>query len=68
MRWIKLGSRSFREVGDPEETKFIQRKKIRPKLTKEMLVDDKDRANLLSNTTNTRDRALIDDSLLEDSE
>ena len=40
VRWIKLGSRSFREVGDPEETKFIQRKKIRPKLTKEMLIDD----------------------------
>lgn len=34
-RWVKLGSRSFVEVGDPEETKRVKIKKVKDKIIRE---------------------------------
>lgn len=37
-RWLKLGSREYRLVGDPEETKFIRLKPVRSKIVREHLI------------------------------
>lgn len=60
-RWLKLGSRSFKEVGDPTETKGIRLKKPKDKITRENLLKEDDRTKLLHACgENIRDRAFID--------
>lgn len=60
-RWLKLGSRDFNEVGDPEETKRIKIKKVKDKIIREDLVTDADLTRLLhACKENQRDRAFID--------
>ena len=39
-RWFKLGSRDFKEVGDPAETKNIRLRKPKDKLTRENLLKE----------------------------
>jgi hypothetical protein len=34
-RWIKLGSREFQEVGDPDETRWIKPKRVKDNLSRE---------------------------------
>jgi len=59
-RWYKLGSRSFRKVGDPPETKNIVVKRPSDKIVREGLIDEKDLANLLNACgENSRDRAFL---------
>jgi len=59
-RWYKLGSRSFKKVGDPTETEDIILKKPDDKITREALLDEKDLANLLQACgENARDRAFL---------
>ena len=59
-RWIKLGSRSSKEVGDPQETKGIQLRPVKNNLIREELVTSQDyRALLIAAENNPRVRALI---------
>ncbi len=60
-RWLKLGSRSKDEVGDPPETKHIRMKRVKDKIAREDLLTESDRTRLLHACgENSRDRALID--------
>lgn len=60
-RWFKLGSRDFKEVGDPDETKKIRLRKPKDKITRENLLREEDLTKLLySCGENLRDRAFID--------
>ena len=58
-RWIKLGSRSFRDVGNPPELKNVKTKTVADKIVREDLVTPEDIKNLLSVCTNLRDKALL---------
>jgi len=60
LRWVKLGSRKFKEVQDPIETKSIEIKMPRETLAREDLIDDTDRTNMLAATTDLQSKALID--------
>ncbi len=60
VRWIKLGSRDYKEVGDPDETKLVKLKKIRDTIARENLLTESDRTRLLHVATHPRDKALID--------
>jgi len=61
IRWHKRGSREFSKVGDPPEIKNIKMKKVRDRISREDLLDEKDRIKLLlACGGNARDRALID--------
>ena len=60
-RWFKLGSRDFKEVGDPDETKKIRLRKPKDKITRENLLQEGDLTKLLyACGENLRDRAFID--------
>ncbi len=59
-RWYKLGSRDYRDVGDPMETKWIRIRRIKEKLTRDMLISDEEKMALLKACgENLRDRAFI---------
>jgi len=58
-RWIKLGSRSFREVGNPPELKNVKLKQVADKIVREELVTENDIASLISACNNLRDKALL---------
>jgi len=60
-RWYKLGSRDYKEVGDPPETKHIRSKPVRDSLSREDLVTEDDLTRILHACgENARDRAFID--------
>lgn len=60
-RWYKLGSRDYREVGDPPETAQVKLKPVRDTLSREDLVTESDLTRLLHACgENARDRAFID--------
>ncbi len=60
-RWFKLGSREFRAVGDPEETRLVKLRPVRSKIVREQLLTDDDMKKLLrSCNSNPRDRAMLD--------
>ena len=60
-RWYKLGSREFKQVGDPPETKSIKTRPVRDSLSREDLVTESDRIKLLNACgENQRGRAFID--------
>lgn len=52
VRWVKLGSRDFIEVGDPPETKFVKLKKVRDSIARENLLTESDLSRLLHVCTN----------------
>jgi len=58
-RWVKLGSRSYRDVGNPPELKNVKTKTVPDKIVREELVTPEDIANLLSVCSNLRDKALL---------
>ena len=60
LRWVKLGSRKFKEVQDPIETKSIEIKTPKETLAREDLISDTDRTNMLAATTDLQSKALID--------
>lgn len=61
VRWLKLGSRDFKEVGDPVETKNVKLRPVRDTLSREDLVTESDLTRLLHACgENARDRAFID--------
>ena len=60
-RWTKLGSRDFKEVGDPPELKSIRLKQIKDKIVREQLLTEEDHTKLLrACADNTRDLAFLD--------
>jgi integrase/recombinase XerD len=59
VRWLKLGSRSYKDVGDPVETKQVKIFKVRDTISREDLLTEKDLANILSACTNLQDKAFI---------
>jgi integrase len=60
-RWFKLGSRDYREVGDPPELKSIRLKQVKDKIVREQLLTDEDLKKLLDVCAdNARDRAIFD--------
>jgi integrase len=60
-RWLKLGSREFNDVGDPDETRKVKLGKVKDKIAREDLVTDDDRKKILSACANNlRDRAFVD--------
>ena len=61
MRWLRLGSREFIEVGDPPETAKIRMRRVKDKIIREDLLTEDDISRLLHVCgENGRDRALID--------
>ena len=58
-RWVKLGSRSFRDVGNPPELKNVKTKTVPDKIVREELVTETDLKNLVSVCNNLRDKALL---------
>lgn len=61
VRWMKLGSREFSEVGDPPETAHVRMKRVKDKIIREDLLTEDDISRLLYVCgENARDRALID--------
>ncbi|MDE1764933.1 MAG: tyrosine-type recombinase/integrase [Thaumarchaeota archaeon] len=60
-RWFKTGSRNFREVGDPIETKSVKLRPVKDNIVREDLLTEDDRTRLLyACGENARDRAFID--------
>ena len=60
-RWLKLGSRSYLDAGDPPETQSIRLQTVYNKLARKDLISPKDRLKLLNACVgNLRDRAFID--------
>lgn len=60
-RWLKLGTRDYREAGDPPEMKSIRLKQVKDKIVREQLLTDDDLKKLLDVCAdNARDRALFD--------
>lgn len=61
VRWIKLGSRDYKEVGDPEETRQVKLRPVRDSLSREDLITESDLTKILyACGENSRDRAFID--------
>jgi integrase/recombinase XerD len=59
-RFVRLGSRSFKKVGDPVETHGLEIKSIDPKITRMQLITPEEKKRLLDACTNLRDKCLID--------
>lgn len=58
-RWMKLGSKDFREVGDPPETKDIRIRIVSDKLVRENLLEKSDYERIIHACHNSRDRAML---------
>jgi len=58
-RWIKLGSKDFKEVGDPPETKDVKIRIVDDKLVRENLVEKSDYDRIIHACHNSRDRAMF---------
>jgi len=59
-RWIKLGSRDFKEVGDPTETKDVKMRPVKNQLIREdLLTKEEYKKLILAADENPRAKALI---------
>ena len=58
-RWLKLGSKEFKEVGDPPETKPVRIQKVKDTLVREELITEDDFTRLIHAAKHPRTRALI---------
>ena len=58
-RFVKLGSRSWKEVGDPIETKGISAKSIYKKLSANDMITWEETKKIIDSCTNLRDKALV---------
>ena len=59
-RFVKFGSRSFKRVGDPTETRDIVTKKVETKVERLQLISPQEKKKLVDACLNLRDKALID--------
>ena len=61
VRWLQLGSRDYKEVGDPDITKQVKLRPVRDTLSREDLITESDLTRLLHACgENARDRAFIE--------
>lgn len=58
-RWVKLGSRSYQDVGNPPETDKIKLKSVKNRIVREQLLTDDEVVSLLRHSKNQRDKAMI---------
>ena len=58
-RWVKLGSKDFRDVGDPPETKDVRIRIVSDKLVRENLLEKSDYERIIHACHNSRDRAMF---------
>ena len=58
-RWIRFGSKDFREVGDPPETKDVKIRQVSDKLIRENLIEKNDYDKLIDACKNPRDRTMF---------
>ena len=58
-RWLKLGSRSFRDVGNPPELKNVKLKQVKDKIVREDLITEDDIRNMLAACAVSRDKAFL---------
>ncbi len=59
-RWIKLGSRIHRDVGNPDETKWIHLNRIKSSIVRENLITEEDISKIIKSCINPRDKAFFD--------
>ena len=59
-RFVRLGSRSFKKVGDPVETHGLEVRSTKSKVTRLQLITPEDKKKLLDACTNLRDKCFID--------
>lgn len=59
LRWLKFNSRSFKDVGDVPEVADVKTRTVADKLVRENMLDDNDRANLISVAPTIQDKAII---------
>ena len=59
-RWAKLGSRDFKEVGNPDETKWIRLNRVKNGIVREQLITEQDMSLILKSCINPRDKAFFD--------
>jgi len=59
-RWIKLGSREHKDVGDPTETKWIHQNRIKSNIVREQLITEEDLSTMIKSCFNPRDKAFFD--------
>jgi len=59
-RFIKLGSREFKKVGDPIETRDLIAGRVEDKISRLQLITPEEKKKLVDSCTNLRDKALID--------
>ena len=59
-RFIKFGSRSYKKVGDPIETRDIVTKKVETKVERLQLISPQEKKKLVDACVTLRDKALID--------
>ena len=59
-RFIKFGSRSYKKVGDPIETRDIVTKKVETKVERLQLISPQEKKELVDACVTLRDKALID--------
>jgi integrase/recombinase XerD len=58
-RWIKFGSKEFKDVGDPPETKDVRIRLVNDTLVRENLVEKSDYERIIHACHNSRDRAMF---------
>ena len=58
-RFVKLGSRDFKAVGDPEETRGISAKNIYKKLSANDMITWDEAKKIIDSCTSLRDKALV---------
>jgi integrase/recombinase XerD len=58
-RWLRLGDRSFKNVGDPPELKNVKTKTVPDKIVRESLVTEDEIKQILNRCLNPRDRAML---------
>ncbi|MDH3340062.1 MAG: hypothetical protein OEL84_02115 [Nitrosopumilus sp.] len=59
LRWVRFGSKDFKEVGDLPETKDVKIRLVSDKLVRENLIEKSDYDRILYACHNSRDRAMF---------
>ena len=59
VRWLKLGSREFKEIGDPPETKEVKLRAVADELSREDMLTEDDYKRILDASEHSRTKALF---------
>ena len=58
-RWIKLGSREHRDVGNPDEIKWIHLNRVKSGIVREQLITDEDISKMIKSCFNPRNKTFL---------